>query len=101
MTNDAKFIYMYPSIINTKRALITNSSNLLLGRPVDDVRFPWGICLNPTAALREQFRGNDAFFYFYDPLQHIPDGTKLYDVIAIKEPIVLEDPDLLDEYAIF
>lgn len=69
------------------------------GRPVDDVRFPWGICLNPTAALREQFRGNDAFFYFYDPLQHIPDGTKLYDVIAIKEPIVLEDPDLLDEYS--
>lgn len=69
------------------------------GVSVSNPKYPYGICLVPSEILRERFRGTTACFNFYAILRFVRKGEKLYDVVAIKEPIVLEDPQLLHQYS--
>eukprot|EP01068_Selenidium_serpulae_P011431 Selendium_serpulae@DN5659_c0_g1_i1.p1 len=71
----------------------------LAGEPVHEPRFPYGLCLVPNRELTARFRGFPPYFTFWEILQHVERGALMYDLVAIKEPVVLEDPGLLHEFS--
>eukprot|EP00923_Selenidium_pygospionis_P033511 GHVN01058834.1.p1 GENE.GHVN01058834.1~~GHVN01058834.1.p1 ORF type:complete len:591 (+),score=35.68 GHVN01058834.1:620-2392(+) len=69
------------------------------GQRVSDPNWPWELCFRPTIELKERFKGFHSMYNFINLLQYVEPNTKLYDVIAIREPFPLTNPERLHEDA--
>eukprot|EP00921_Rhytidocystis_pertsovi_P020571 GHVQ01032831.1.p1 GENE.GHVQ01032831.1~~GHVQ01032831.1.p1 ORF type:complete len:689 (-),score=65.70 GHVQ01032831.1:130-2196(-) len=67
------------------------------GRPVEKPNFPFTICFRSPLQLADDFAGQLPWFSPQDQLQHIPSNTLLYEVIAVDNPSMLQDPHALPD----